>query len=71
MAAVTRFKPLATARQLGRTGGRKRQMTPSKVESARKLLASGVSPRDVVHNLGVSVPTLYRWIPASSLPSPS
>jgi DNA invertase Pin-like site-specific DNA recombinase len=41
-------------------------MTDSKIESARKLLASGVPPRDVAKNLGVSVPTLYRWIPASS-----
>jgi hypothetical protein len=33
---------------------------------SKKLLASGVPPRDVASNLGVSVPTLYRWIPASS-----
>jgi len=59
---------LQVARQLGRTGGRKRQMTDSKIASARKLLASGVPPRDVAQNLGVSVPTLYRWIPASSQP---
>ena len=59
---------LKVARQLGRTGGRKRQMTESKIKSARKLLASGVPPRDVAANLGVSVPTLYRWIPASSHP---
>ena len=57
---------LAVARQLGRKGGRKRQMTESKIKSAKKLLASGVPPRDVASNLGVSVPTLYRWIPASS-----
>lgn len=57
---------LQVARQLGRIGGRKRQMTDSKIVSARKLLASGVPPRDVAQNLGVSVPTLYRWIPASS-----
>lgn len=57
---------LAVARQLGRKGGRKRQMTDSKIQSAKKLLASGVPPRDVAKNLGVSVPTLYRWIPASS-----
>ena len=57
---------LAIARQLGRTGGRKRQMTDSKIESAKKLLASGVPPRDVAKNLGVSIPTLYRWLPASS-----
>ena len=57
---------LEAARQLGRKGGRKRKMTDSKLESARKLLASGVPPRDAAKNLGVSVPTLYRWIPASS-----
>ncbi len=57
---------LAVARQLGRKGGRKRLMTDSKIESAKKLLANGVPPRDVAKNLGVSVPTLYRWIPAST-----
>jgi len=41
-------------------------MTASKIESAKKLLTSGVPPRDVAKNLGVSVPTLYRWIPASA-----
>jgi len=58
---------LEVARQLGRKGGRKCQMTDSKIESAKKLLATGVPPRDVAKNLGVSVPTLYRWIPASTL----
>ena len=56
---------LEVARQLGRKGGRKPKMTASKIESARKLLASGVPPRDVARNLGVSVATLYRWLPAS------
>jgi len=56
---------LEVARQLGRKGGRKRKMTDSKIESAKKLLASGVPPKDVAKNLGVSIPTLYRWIPAS------
>ena len=56
---------LEVARQLGRKGGRRRQMTESKIESAKKLLANGVPPRDVATNLGISVPTLYRWIPAS------
>jgi DNA invertase Pin-like site-specific DNA recombinase len=59
---------LEVARQLGRKGGRKRQMTESKIESAKKLLANGVPPRDVAKKLGVSVPTLYRWIPASAHP---
>jgi DNA invertase Pin-like site-specific DNA recombinase len=57
---------LEVARSMGRVGGRKRQMTDSKIESAKKLLASGMPPRDVAKNLGVSVPTLYRWVPASS-----
>lgn len=43
---------LDVARQLGRKGGCKPKMTESKIESAK--------------NLGVSVPTLYRWVPASA-----
>ncbi len=57
---------LDVARQLGRKGGRKPKMTNSKIESAKKLLASGTPPRDVAKNLGVSIPTLYRWVPASA-----
>jgi hypothetical protein len=30
------------------------------------LLRDGMSPRDAAENLGVSIPTLYRWVPASS-----
>jgi DNA invertase Pin-like site-specific DNA recombinase len=56
---------LEVARALGRTGGRKRSMTDSKITSAKRLLASGVPPRDVAKDLGVSLATLYRWIPAS------
>jgi DNA invertase Pin-like site-specific DNA recombinase len=56
---------LAAARQRGRIGGRKRRMTDSKIESAKQLLAKGIPPREVASNLGVSVPTLYRWVPGS------
>jgi len=56
---------LIAAREQGRTGGRKRLMTDSKIASAKTLLANGVSPKEVARNLGVSIPTLYRWIPAS------
>jgi DNA invertase Pin-like site-specific DNA recombinase len=56
---------LEVARRLGRTGGRKRQMTDSKIESAKKLQADGVPPCDVTENLAVSIPALYRWLPAS------
>ena len=59
---------LAAARKLGRIGGRKRWMTDSKIKAARRLLTGGTPPRDVAENLGVSVPTLYRWLPASARP---
>ena len=58
---------LNAARQQGRIGGRPRQMTDTKIIVAKKLLANGVLPKDVANNLGVSIPTLYRWIPASTL----
>ena len=57
---------LEAARQLGRKGRRKRKMTDSKIAPAKTLLANGVPPRDVAKSLGVSVPTLYRWLPACS-----
>ena len=55
---------LEAARKVGRVGGRPRKMTPAKVDSARKLLNAGTPPRDVAETLGISIPTLYRWIPA-------
>ena len=57
---------LKAAREMGRTGGRRRLMTDSKIESAKKLMESGIPPKEVAANLGVSVPTLYRWIPANN-----
>ncbi len=56
---------LETARRLGRKGGRRPKMTDSKLASARTLLATGAPPRDVAKDLGVSVATLYRWLPAA------
>ena len=55
---------LDAARKLGRVGGRKRVMTESKLDSAKKLLNSGVPAKEVAKDLGVSLATLYRWIPA-------
>lgn len=57
---------LEAARKLGRTGGRPRAMTDGKVRSAKKLLKSGMAPRDVAADLGVSMATLYRWIPEAA-----
>jgi len=56
---------LEAARKRGRMVGRKRRMTPGKLESAKQRLRGGMTPREVAQNLGVSIPTLYRWVPAS------
>jgi DNA invertase Pin-like site-specific DNA recombinase len=56
---------LAAARKQGRIGGRKRRMTDSKIEAAKKLFEAGALPKDIANDLGVSIPTLYRWLPAS------
>ena len=60
---------LQAARDQGRVGGRKRIMTESKIRSARRLLQQGIPPKEVALNLGVSVPTLYRWVPATDTSS--
>ncbi|MBX9671623.1 MAG: recombinase family protein, partial [Candidatus Obscuribacterales bacterium] len=57
---------LEAARKIGRVGGRRRVMTDSKIKSARKLLKSGMVPRDVAVDLGISLATLYRWVPAAA-----
>ncbi len=57
---------LEVARQLGWI---RRTITVDDVEQGKvckKLLASGVPARDVSSSLGVSVPTSYRWLPAST-----
>jgi DNA invertase Pin-like site-specific DNA recombinase len=59
---------LAAAKARGKLGGRPRRMTGSKLESARRLLVSGAQPREVARDLGVSIQTLYRWLPASGRP---
>lgn len=55
---------LAAARKVGRIGSRKRSMTPAKIELARTLMRQGTPAKDVAATLGVSVPTLYRWVSA-------
>lgn len=57
---------LAAAKKLGRNGGRRRIMTDSKIRSARRLLKSGVLPKNVANDLGISLATLYRWVPAAA-----
>ena len=55
---------LEAARRQGRTGGRKRKMTDSKL-SLQSGYYGKARHRDVATDLGVSIPTLYRWVPAT------
>lgn len=57
---------LDAARDRGLVGGRRRALSEEGVESARQLLAAGRSPRSVADLLGISVPTLYRYVPAAA-----
>ena len=56
---------LEAAKAQGKVGGRKPKMTGRKIDAARKLLLAGTRPRDVAGQLGISVPTLYRHLPAA------
>jgi DNA invertase Pin-like site-specific DNA recombinase len=57
---------LQAARKRGRVGGRPRSMTDDKLRAAKRLLRDGTPPKDVAKIIGVSVPTLYRWLPANA-----
>jgi DNA invertase Pin-like site-specific DNA recombinase len=57
---------LEAGKRLGRLGGRRRLMTDGKIRSAKKLLKTGMPPREVAEDLGVSLATLYRWIPEAA-----
>ena len=59
--AITRI-PLAPGEVAGSLNLRGRIVTALDLR-----LRLGLPPREVAENLGVSVPTLYRWVPASSL----
>ena len=54
---------LGAARRPCRIGGQKHLVTTSKVEVACRLLASGSTSKEIVKNLGISVPIRYRWVP--------
>jgi len=57
---------LAAARQRGRVGGRPRSMTDQDVVAARAMLRSNeMTAAEVAKQIGVSLSTLYRWIPAA------
>lgn len=53
-------------RVVGKSGkriGRPPKMDLEKVTAAQKLLAMGAVPRAIATDFGVSLPTLYRWLP--------
>lgn len=57
---------LAAARQRGRVGGRRRSMGEQEIVAAKAMLRSGdLTAAEVARQLGVSISTLYRWIPAA------
>ena len=58
---------LEAARKQGKVGGRPKKMTESKKASAKQLLESGMSHKDVASSLDISKTTLYRWFPADSV----
>lgn len=43
--------------------GRRPKMSAAKIAEAKKLRTSGVPVKVVAKNLGVSIQTLYRWVP--------
>lgn len=55
---------LIIAKRAGRIGGRKTVMTPKRLDAARRLLATGMTAREIAPTIGVSVATLYRHLPA-------
>jgi len=57
---------LEAARKLGRLGGRKRKMSQGKIEAAKELFKKQIPPKEIADTLNISVPTLYRWLPAAT-----
>ncbi len=56
---------LAAARSRGRVGGRPRKMTDQQIDGAKAMFKVGTPAIDIAAAFGVSVPTLYRTLPAS------
>jgi len=56
---------IEAARAEGRIGGRRRIMTPEIVERARRILANGATRQQTADVLGVSIKTIYKYLPVS------
>ena len=57
---------LEAARKRGRVGGRPRKMTDHQIEAAKAMFKNGTPATDIASSFGVSIPTLYRTIPAGT-----
>ncbi|HBX4178289.1 TPA: Hin recombinase, partial [Klebsiella pneumoniae] len=58
---------LASAREQGRVGGRRRIMTEEVVEQCRRMLENGATRQQIADVTGVGVKTIYKYFPASTL----
>jgi DNA invertase Pin-like site-specific DNA recombinase len=59
---------LAAAKRAGRTGGRPPKLTEDDLDVARTLLDnSDMSVAEIAGRLGVSLATLYRYLPAARI----
>jgi DNA invertase Pin-like site-specific DNA recombinase len=57
---------LLAAKRAGRTGGRPPKLTDEDIEAARAMLSNpDIGVASVANRLGVSLATLYRYIPAA------
>ncbi|MEP0942229.1 MAG: recombinase family protein [Rhizobiaceae bacterium] len=57
---------LEAARKRGRLGGRPKKMDGNQIEAAKAMFANGMPATDIASAFSISVPTLYRTIPASA-----
>ncbi|HBZ3185693.1 TPA: hypothetical protein MHM71_09840 [Klebsiella pneumoniae] len=55
---------LASAREQGRIGGRRRVMTPEVVDRCRRMQENGATRQQAAAVIGVGVKTIYKYFPA-------
>lgn len=57
---------LEAARKRGRVGGRPKKLDQNQIEAAKVMFANGTPAIEIASAFSISVPTLYRTIPACS-----
>lgn len=55
---------IAAARARGRHGGRRRALSDNQIQKAKKYFRANLGATEIAAMLGVSVPTIYRAVPA-------